>query len=145
VCRYAKLAAGRDVGAVASRAGAGVGGPSEDNDIGDLEGEGGEWVVADEAFEDDGSDSDSDSDSESSDSDSDSDSSDSRSDSGKPHSRGKRHPPPQKTGEVELAPEMSFEEEQEFLRLSREFAIQLQEEEAKREAVELKWRSGGGE
>ena len=155
VYRYVKLAAEKSGGAVVAGAGAGAEGIGKPNDYGDienLESEGQEWIAINEAYVDDdddhsdydddseaSSDSDSDSDSESSDS----GSSGSESEADKPRSR-KRSSSLPKTKDIELESGISFEEEQEFHRLSREFARQLQEEEAKREAAEWEWSSEGG-
>ena len=114
--------------------------PNDDDDIEDLEGEGEEWIIANEAYED-GDDDDDDGDYHDGSLDS---SSDSGFESDKPRSRKRSSLLPKIKG-MELEPEMSFEEEQEFLRLSQEFARQLQEEEAKREVAELNWRSENGE
>ncbi|RPB25393.1 hypothetical protein L211DRAFT_120559 [Terfezia boudieri ATCC MYA-4762] len=136
--KYAKLAAEENGGVVAAGAGAGAEDVGDGgDDIEDLEGKGEEWITANEAFEDE-DDGDYDDDSEpSTDS-----SSDSELESDKPHSR-KRPSPHTKTKDTKLEPEMSFDEEREFLRLSREFARELLEEEAKREVAESIWRSKG--
>ncbi|KAF8427320.1 RF-1 domain-containing protein [Tirmania nivea] len=135
--KYAKLAAEKNGGAVTVGTGSGardVEEPNGDDGIEELEREGEEWIVVNEAYEDDDDDYDNDSE-PSPDPDPDPESLG----SGKPRSR-KRSSPLPKAKDIELEHEMSFEEEQEFRRLSREFARQLQEEEAKREAAELAWR-----
>lgn len=156
--RYAKLAAEKNGGVTPVRVGVDGDAVVEDSEAGQVdvdedegedegEDEDEEWVLAQDEYKDDeedegdnklGSDSpDSDSSDSDSDFDSDSGSGDTNTHSSKQPCQDESRSPVPMTEHPEV--DLSFEEEQEFLRLSREFAKQLEEQEADREAAEENW------